>query len=96
MSNLKINKKLLFALPFTFFVFLYAYPSINAGPVSSDDYQYWYLATNLVKTGNYGIIDSSQNILNDFANPLNNAGIRRGEVASSKLIINTYSYSILV
>lgn len=99
MSNLKINKKLLFALPFTFFVFLYAYPSINAGPVSSDDYQYWYLATNLVKTGNYGIIDFSQNILNDFANPLNNAGIRRGEVlytsAIASIIYLTTSYQEL-
>ncbi len=86
MINFKFNKKLIYAIPFTFFIFLYAYPSIDAGPVSSDDYQYWYLATNLIKTGNYGIIDLSQNIVDDFANPLNNAGIRRGEVLYTSAI----------
>ena len=34
----------------------------------------------------YGIIDLSQNIVDDFANPLNNAGIRRGEVLYTSAI----------
>lgn len=73
-------KKFIFSIFFTFFFSLFNTPQIDGGPVSSDDYQYWTLATHLAKTGNYGYINESDYDETDFYNPLNNAGIRRGEV----------------
>ena len=76
--NLKFER-FIFSVVCASLVFLFSFPKIDAGPVSSDDYQYWYIATHLAKTGEYGFLDQVNNDIEDYANPLNNSGIRRGE-----------------
>ena len=73
--NLKFER-FIFSVVCASLVFLFSFPKIDAGPVSSDDYQYWYIATHLAKTGEYGFLDQVNNDIEDYANPLNNSGIQ--------------------
>lgn len=81
-------KQIIFSILCASLLSLFSLPKIDAGPVSSDDYQYWYIATHLSKTGEYGFTDPSSNDKSDFANPLNNSGIRRGESLYPFIISN--------
>lgn len=72
-------KQIIFSILCASLLSVFSLPKIDAGPVSSDDYQYWYIATHLSKTGDYGFTNPSLNDESDYANPLNNSGIRRGE-----------------
>ena len=81
-------KQIIFSILCASLLLLFTLPKIDAGPVSSDDYQYWYIATHLSKTGEYGFTDPSSNDKSDFANPLNNSGIRRGESLYPFIISN--------
>ena len=61
------------------YCFIFHLPKVDSGPVGGDTYQYWYLATHLSKTGNYGYLIEENNDKLDYFNPLNNGGIRRGK-----------------
>ena len=80
--------KIIFSIFCTSLLFLFSLPKIDAGPNYSDDYEYWYIATHLSKSGEYGFIDTSLNDKFDHSNPLNNAGIRRGEPLYPFIISN--------
>ena len=80
--------KIIFSIFCTSLLFFFSLPKIDAGPNYSDDYEYWYIATHLSKTGEYGFIDTSLNDKFDHSNPLNNAGIRRGEPLYPFIISN--------
>ena len=83
-----INKNrvlfLLILISFSIFLFYQNLGVLNLGPSSSDDYSYWQLATHMAKEGNYGYTDSFNDSV--YTNPLNNSGIRRGEVLYTFLI----------
>ena len=89
MKYLKNNKNILKLIIICLLLFLLIaidLPYLSAGPSSSDDYQYWKLATHLSKEGTYGFIDPLKNKNDDFAYPLNDSGIRRGEVGYTLII----------
>ena len=83
-----INKNnilfLLILISFSIFLFYQNVGVLNQGPSSSDDYSYWQLATHMAKEGSYGYISSDDGSV--YSNPLNNSGIRRGEVLYTFLI----------
>ena len=83
-----INKNnilfLLILISFSIFLFYQNVGVLNQGPSSSDDYSYWQLATHMAKEGSYGYISSDDGSI--YSNPLNNSGIRRGEVLYTFLI----------
>ena len=79
-------QKIIVSLLLSFIVLFFHLPKVDSGPVGGDTYQYWYLATHLSKTGNYGYLIEENNDKLDYFNPLNNGGIRRGEVLYPLLI----------
>lgn len=79
-SKFLIYQKIIFSAACMLFVFVFQYSNVDKEPIGGDTFQYWYLATHLSISDNYGFLDQEDNDKSDIFNPLNNGGIRRGEI----------------